>query len=108
MSAHSGPYLNSIGSHRKRAGISRAELARRVGCSASYVGRVEAGRLALTFDFGDRLARALGLDGPECLQWSGRDTDDSQSPRRAERPAPTPLRPSYSHAPVNARLASSP
>ncbi len=88
-------YAYRVKDHRERAGVSRAELARRVGCSRAYVSDVEAGKRILTFDFAYRLAAVLDLDGPEVLLGRGPDEEHTKSHGRAERPAPSPL-PSYS------------
>ena len=47
---------------RERAGLTRAELARRTGVAASTVGRIEAGTRAPSTDLAERLVRAAGFE----------------------------------------------
>ena len=47
---------------RERAGLTRAELARRAGVAASTVGRIEAGARAPSTDLAERLVRAAGFE----------------------------------------------
>ena len=47
---------------RERAGLTRAELARRAGVAASTVGRVEAGTRVPSTDLAERLVRAAGFE----------------------------------------------
>ena len=47
---------------RERAGLTRAELARRAGVAASTVGRIEAGTRVPSTDLAERLVRAAGFE----------------------------------------------
>ena len=47
---------------RERAGLTRAELARRAGVAASTVGRIEAGTRIPSTDLAERLVRAAGFE----------------------------------------------
>ena len=47
---------------RERAGLTRAELARRAGVAASTVGRVETGTRVPSTDLAERLVRAAGFE----------------------------------------------
>ena len=47
---------------RERAGLTRAELARRAGVAASTVGRAEAGTRVPSTDLAERLVRAAGFE----------------------------------------------
>jgi transcriptional regulator with XRE-family HTH domain len=53
---------SEVRSARRAAGLTQAELARRLGTSPSYVTNVEAGRLNLTIGQLARIADALGAD----------------------------------------------
>jgi transcriptional regulator with XRE-family HTH domain len=55
----------SIVSRRRRLGIDQAELAERVGKSASYLSRIEAGLVSPALDVVADLADALGADRAE-------------------------------------------
>lgn len=47
---------------RRRAGLSQAELAARVGTTQSAIARVEAGRTSPSLEYLTRLVRACGFD----------------------------------------------
>jgi transcriptional regulator with XRE-family HTH domain len=53
---------HEVRSARRAAGLTQAELARRLGTSPAYVTNVEAGRLNLTIGQLARIADALGAD----------------------------------------------
>lgn len=54
------PYL--VREARKRAGLTKAELARRAGVARSTVGRIEAGTQIPSTDLAERLVRAAGFE----------------------------------------------
>ena len=56
-----------IAEARRRAGISQADLARRLGCHASYVGRVETGAAVPSLPSLWRWAEALGATRAELV-----------------------------------------
>jgi transcriptional regulator with XRE-family HTH domain len=60
MLASMGPEL--VREARKRAGLTQAELARRVGTSQPAIARIEAGRSQPSFDRVVELLRACGFD----------------------------------------------
>ncbi len=90
--------------HREQAGFSKARLARAVRCSPSFISQVESGVKLPSYDFGYRVARALGFSGPEDLTRFGPDAKFTKTDGRAERSVR--LVPAYDERPVNARLVT--
>lgn len=72
MLIHMGPDL--VREARKRAGLTQAELARRVGSTQPAIARLESGRVQPTFDRVVELLRACGFD--LLLQLEPRDSSD--------------------------------
>ena len=60
-------FAANLQSARKAAGLSKAELARRVGITRRILIEVEAGRQNLTLETVERLAQAVGLNGCDLL-----------------------------------------
>lgn len=54
--------------HRKQLGISQEEFASRIGLDRSYMGRIEQGRINLSFIKLYELCAALGTDLPTLLK----------------------------------------
>jgi transcriptional regulator with XRE-family HTH domain len=50
---------------RKRSELTVAELADLMGCSKSWISKIENGRLSISSDYLERLASSLGLSGIE-------------------------------------------
>ncbi len=69
---------------RERAGLSKAELARRCQVSPSFVSQVEAGVKVPSYEFGGRVARALGMREPEELISAGLEPDRECAERERE------------------------
>jgi transcriptional regulator with XRE-family HTH domain len=58
---------NGIAMFRERAGLSKAELARRVGTTRAQLGRLEAGERTLTRIWAEKIAKVLGCTAHELL-----------------------------------------
>ena len=52
---------NRIAALRKKAGLTQEELALRAGLQRTHVGRIEAGRYAVTLEVVQAIAEALGM-----------------------------------------------
>ena len=52
---------NRIAALRKKAGLTQEELALRAGLQRTHVGRIEAGRYAVTLEVVQAIAQALGM-----------------------------------------------
>ena len=52
---------NRIAALRKKAGFTQEELALRAGLQRTHVGRIEAGRYAVTLEVVQAIAEALGM-----------------------------------------------
>ena len=52
---------NRIAGLRKKAGLTQEELAMRAGLQRTHVGRIEAGRYAVTLEVVQAIAEALGM-----------------------------------------------
>lgn len=60
-------FAANLQSARESAGLSKAELARRVGITRRILMEVEAGRQNLTLETVERLAQAVGFKGCDLL-----------------------------------------
>ena len=60
-------FAANLRSARKAAGLSKSELARRVGITRRILMEVEAGRQNLTLETLERLAQAVGFKGCDLL-----------------------------------------
>ena len=52
---------NRIAALRKKAGLTQEQLADRAGLQRTHVGRIEAGRYAVTLEVVQAIAQALGM-----------------------------------------------
>ena len=52
---------NRIAALRKKAGLTQEQLADRAGLQRTHVGRIEAGRYAVTLEVVEAIAQALGM-----------------------------------------------
>lgn len=52
---------NRIAALRKKAGLTQEELALRAGLQRTHVGRIEAGRYAVTLEVVQAIAEAIGM-----------------------------------------------
>ena len=52
---------NRIAALRKKAGLTQEQLANRAGLQRTHVGRIEAGRYAVTLEVVQAIAKALGM-----------------------------------------------
>jgi len=78
----SGDYPIRIGEYRKRAGMTQAALARKLGITREHLSRIEGGRVFLTEMVERRIARHLNLSNEDQLIAFGYPTRLSSANRR--------------------------
>lgn len=68
---------------RKTLGIKQSELASRVGISRPYLAQIESGERNLTAKRQDEIAKALGVDPSDLVDFSGASVQDEDLILRA-------------------------
>lgn len=76
-----GDYPIRIGDYRKRAGLTQAALATRIGCTREHLCRIERGRVFMTEIVERRIARHLSLSNDDQLIAFGYPTRPSSTVR---------------------------